>query len=509
MPKPRMALRMIKDVLRSKWEAGLSHAQTAAALRISKGAVAKYLGLAEAAGLTWEAVSAMEEAQIEAALLPKAAAAGRFAEPDWGRVHAELSRKGVTLMLLWEEYAAAHPGRRTWRYTQFCAHYKAFAASLKRSMRQHRRAGEKLFIDFAGSSVALSGGSRAQVFVASMGASGYTFACAAASQKLEDWVGCMVRALEFYGGVPQLIVPDCPRALVTLPDRYEPRVHDSVLDFARHYGTSVLPARPRKPQDKASAESAVQVVTRWILARLRHQRFDGVAEADTAIGALLHSLNHRPFQKLPGCRASAFAELDRPALSALPAKRYELARFKAVKVHIDYHVEIDAHRYSVPHALVGQALEARITAHGIELLLRGQRVAAHARSRQRGGFTTVEAHMPAAHRAHREWTPSRLVAWGQRIGPCAGEAVTRLLAQNRHPEHGYRACLGLLGLARRYGEERLEAACARALALGSFKYRHIRDLLASGRDRLPAGSAEPSWSSPEHEHVRGPDYFLH
>src|SRR5690606_24258528 len=343
----------------------------------------------------------------------------------------------------WEEYVAAHPHERTWRYTQFCEHYKAFARRLKRSMRQHRRAGEKLFIDFAGPTVGLRDGGRAQVFVSAMGASSYTFACATGAQKLEDWIECMVRALVFYGGVPQLIVPDNARAVIADPDRYEPRANETVRDFARHYGTSILAARPRSPRDKATAESAVQVVTRWILARLRHQRFETVAQVDAAIAALLPSLNHRPFQKLPGSRASVFVELDRPALMPLPSTRYELARFKTVKVHIDYHVEVDGHRYSVPHALVGQQLEARLTQRGVELLLRGNRVASHARSQRRGGFTTIEAHMPAAHRAHLEWTPQRLIDWGQRIGVATGEVVTRLLAHNKHPEHGYRACLGL------------------------------------------------------------------
>lgn len=498
---------MIKDVIRLKWEAQLSHESIAAALGVSKGAVTKYVGLASAAGLDWETVREWDERQLIARLLPRAPAVSPFVEPDWGRVHRELDRKGVTLMLLWEEYVAARPHERTWRYTQFCEHYKAFAQRLKRSMRQHRRAGEKLFIDFAGPTVALHDGGRAQVFVSAMGASSYTFACATGAQKLEDWIECMVRALTFYGGVPQLIVPDCARAVIADPDRYEPRANDTVRDFARHYGTSILPARPRSPRDKATAESAVQVVTRWILARLRHQQFETVAQVDAAIAALLPSLNDRPFQKLPGSRASVFVELDRPALMPLPSSRYELARFKTVKVHIDYHVEVNGHRYSVPHALVGQQLEARLTQRGVELLLRGNRVASHARSQRRGGFTTIEAHMPAAHRAHLEWTPQRLIDWGQRIGVATGEVVTRLLAHNKHPEHGYRACLGLLGLAKRYGSVRLEAACERTLALGAFKYRHVRDMLANNRDRLDAHGTESAWTSPPHANVRGPGYY--
>ena len=506
MPKPRMSLRMIKDVIRLKWHAQLSHEQIATTLKVSKGVVAKYVALASAAGLDWETVQDWSEKRLTSALLPRAATSQPFVEPDWGHIHRELDRKGMTLMLLWQEYVAAHPEGRTWRYTQFCGHYKAFAGRLKRSMRQHRRAGEKLFIDFAGPTVALSDGSRAQIFVAAMAASSFVFACATIAQRLEDWIACMVRALHFYGGVPQLIVPDNPRAVIATPDRYEPRANDTVLDLARYYGTSVLPARPRTPRDKASVESSVQVLTRWVLMRLRQDRFDTVAQVDAAIAKLLPSLNERPFQKLPGSRASVFAELDAPALMPLPAQPYEMARFKTVKVHIDYHVEVDGHRYSVPHALVGQTLEARVTRHGVELLLRGQRVAAHARSDRRGGFTTVEAHMPAAHRAHLEWTPQRLIDWGQRIGMACGELVTRLLQTYKHPEHGYRSCLGLLSLSKRYGNARLEAACERALALGTLRYRHVRDLLANNRDLVPRQD-DTEWTSPEHANVRGPGYY--
>ncbi|HAU58597.1 MAG TPA: IS21 family transposase [Comamonadaceae bacterium] len=506
MPKQQLSLRMIKDVLRLKWHAQLSHEQVAATLKISKGVVAKYIGLATAAGLDWGTVQDWSEQQLWTALQPRSAASLPIVVPDWGRIHRELDRKGVTLMLLWQEYVQAHPQGRTWRYTQFCEHYKAFAATLKRSMRQHRRAGEKMFVDYAGSTVALSDGARAQVFVSAMAASSCVFACATPTQRLDDWIEGMVRALHFYGGAPALIIPDNATTVISSADRYEPRANDTVQDFARYYGTSVLPARPRSPKDKATAESSVQVVGRWVLARLRHHRFDTVAQVDAAIAKLLPSVNERPFQKLPGSRASVFAELDAPALLPLPPQRYELARFKTVKVHIDHHIEVDGHRYSVPHALVGQTLEARLTKRGVELLLRGQRVAAHVRSDRRGGYTTVEAHMPAAHRAHLEWTPQRLIEWGQQIGMACGELITRLLQTYKHPEHGYRSCLGLLSLSRRYGRERLEAACERALALGTVRYRHVRDLLANNRD-LIAQEKPAEWTSPAHANVRGPDYY--
>lgn len=285
--------------------------------------------------------------------------------------------------------------------------------------------------------------------------------------------------------------------MIANPNRYEPRANDTVEDFARHYGTSVLPARPRHPQDKAKVESAVQVVERWILMRL-YQRFAAVDDVNEAIDPLLARLNGKPFQKLPGSRASAFADLDAPALQTLPLQPWELAAFKSVRVHIDHHVKIEGHRYSVPQNLVGLLLEARITADAVELLHRGQRVAAHQRSAHKGGFTTVVAHLPAAHRAHLEWTPERLVHWGQSIGAATGRLVARLIEEQRHPEYGYQACLGLLSLARRYGRERLEAASLIALELGTAKYVHVKAILVNERDKASA-STEPSWTSPPHE----------
>ena len=499
-------MRKIKDVLRLKLDAKLSHQQIALALNVSKGVVAKYVGLAAAAGLDWPTICLLEEAALEQRLLVRTERSPAYVVPDYGQIHQELRRKGVTLMLLWEEYRAEYAAQQTWRYTQFCTHYRNFAKKLKRSMRQIHRAGEKLFIDYAGPTIGLTDGSRAHIFVAAMGASSYTFAWATPSETMADWLDSTARALSYIGGVPQLIIPDNPKAMVADANRYEPRSNDTVLDFARHYGTSILPARPRHPQDKAKAESAVQIVERWIMARLRHQQFVSIHQVNEAITPLLKLLNEKPFQKLPGSRASAFAELDVPALLPLPVQRYEMAHFKTVKTHIDYHVEVERHRYSVPHALVGQVLEARITTSVVEIMHRGQRVASHVRNSRQGGFTTVSDHMPAAHRAHMAWTPQRLIHWGQSIGPATAVAVTRLMEENKHPEHGYRACLGLLSLAKRYGKPRLEAGCTLALQIGACKYRHVRDILANNRDQSTLTTAS-DWISPHHAHVRGPDYY--
>ena len=500
-------MRKIKDVLRLKLDAKLSYERIAASLGISKGVVTKYVGLADVAGLDWQTIESLSEVELQHRLLGAAPQrANSFVVPEYGRIHQELRRKGMTLMLLWQEHVDQHPGQATHRYSQFCENYRQYARTLKRSMRQIHRAGEKLFIDFAGPTVGLTDGSRAHIFVAALGASSYTFACATPRETMADWLGSCAQALTFIGGVPQLIVPDNPRALISNANRYEPRANETVEDFARHYGTSVLPARPYHPQDKAKVESAVQLVERWILMRLRRQSFASVDDVNEAIWPLLEQLNARAFQKLPGSRASVFAQIDAPALQPLPAQAYELATYKTVRVHIDHHIEFEGHRYSVPQSLVGQVLEARVTARVVEVLHRGQRVASHLRSAHQGGFTTVDEHMSAAHRAHRQWTPERLIHWGQSIGVATGATVTRMLSERRHPEHGYRACLGLLSLVKRYGQTRLEAACMVAVELGTTRYSHVRDILANGRDQVRP-STTPEWTSPEHAHVRGPGYY--
>jgi len=351
---------------------------------------------------------------------------------------------------------------------------------------------------------------RAQVFVAVLGASNYTYACATWQQTAADWVGSIIAALEFIGGVPRLLVPDQPRALIANPDAYEPVTARLVQELGEHYGVAVLPARPGRPQDKAKVEVGVQVVERWILAALRHRRFFSLVELNQAIAALLVDLNQRPFKRLPGCRRSAFEALDAPALKPLPAVAMVLAQFKPARVNIDYHVAFEGHYYSVPHHHVGQAVELRVTATTLEVLLRRQRIAAHARSARVGGYTTAAEHMPASHRAHRQWTPAKLIAWGERIGAATGGVVRWQMEHRPHPEQGYRACLGLMRLAREFGDERLEAACARAQSIRAPSYRSVKSILECGLDRqdtaLLGGAASPM---PAHDNVRGPGYYGH
>ena len=507
-------MRQIKDVLRLKFEAALSNERIGAALRLSKGAVAKYLQRAAQAGLSWPLPPDMDDSALEALLFPKAPSSSSFAPADYGWVHQELKRKSVTLQLLWEEYRAAHPGR-AYQYSNFCRQYHDFAATLKRSMRQIHRAGDKVFIDYSGQTQAIINAatgeiSKAEIFIAVLGASNYVFAEATASQQLSDWIGSHVRMFRFFGACPALLVPDNLKSAITKPCRYEPEPNATYAAMARHYGVAILPARSKKPRDKAAVEFSVQLVQRWILARLRHRQFFSIPELNQTISGLLVDLNDRPFQKLQGSRSSAFASIDLPAMRPLPEQPYEFAEWKTATVNIDYHVDVSFHFYSVPHTLVGQEVEIRYTATGVECFFKGKRVAAHIRSWLPGKHTTLPEHMPESHRRHREWTPGRLVQWASTIGP-ATRAVVEWQFKNRpHPEQGYRSCLGLLSLARKYSQTRLEAACSRALNLGSPTRKSVLSILETKLDEQPDLFASTTLSTPakaDHANVRGAEYF--
>lgn len=513
MPAPRMSMRNIKEILRLKWACGLSHRQISRALGVSVGAISGYAAQAVAAGLDWSAMEPLDEEALEQRLTGiTSVSPSERSVPDYPMLHRELRRKGVTLQLLWEEYLVANVGRQTYRYSQFCQRYRDWAVTLKRSMRQTHRAGEKLFADFAGPTITIvdkDGGVafHAHIFVAVLGASNYTYACAMRDETTASWIGGLVQAMEYIGGVPALLVPDNPKALIARPDRYEPVLGRIAQDFVSHYDTAMLPARPRKPQDKAKVEVGVQIVERWILARLRHHRFFSLAALNKAISKLLMDLNQRPFKKLDGTRREWFERLDQPALQALPVRRYEMATFRTCRVNIDYHIEVDGHYYSVPHRLVRQEVDVRVTRHAVEMLCGGKRVAVHVRQDRRGGYSTVAEHMPVAHRAHLEWSPGRLLSWAGSIGPGTAALVEHLLTNRPHPEMGYRACLGLLGLARTYDKTRLEAACARAVHIGALSRRSVKSILEAGLDRQPLPTTDALWHAPEHENVRGSEYY--
>jgi len=511
MPQERLSMRTIKEILRLRWEAGLSHRAIAVSCRKGQTTVQDYLLRAKAAGLSWPLPEGMNEEELERLLFPPPApSCHRRPEPEWATIHQELRRKGVTLGLLWQEYKAVHPDG--YQHSRFCQRYQQWAGRLEPVLRQHYVAGEKLLVDYAGQTVPVvdrrTGEVReAQIFVAVLGASNFTYVEATWTQGLPDWIGSHRRCFEFLGGVPALIIPDNIKSGVTSPCFYDPDLNRTYQKLAEHYGAAVLPARIRRPRDKAKAEAGVQGAERWILARLRHRRFFSLGELNQALRELLAEYNRRPFQKLEGCRESLFLALDQPALKPLPARPYEYQEWKKARVSIDYHVEVDRHYYSVPYQLLGAQVEVCLTAHTVEILHKGTRVASHLRSFVRGGHTTVLEHMPRHHREYVQWSPDRLIRWAQQTGPATAQVVEQILASRPHPVQGYRASLGVLRLGKHHGPARLEAACARALALRALSYQSIKSILAHGLESQPLSTATAPQAPIRHAHIRGAHYY--
>jgi transposase len=505
-------MRKTREILRQKWALERTHREIARSLGVSAGAVAGALQRAVRAGLDWPAVESMTEDALGARLYPASAATAARPLPDFAALHIERKKPGVTLELLHVEYLEQHPDG--YRYSQFCEHYRAWLKLRRLTMRQDHLAGEKLFADYSGKRphiVDAKTGERVEVelFVAVLGASNYTYAEATATQRGPDWIGSHVRALAFLGGAPALIVPDQLRSGVTAPCRYEPGVQRTYEELATHYNTSVLPARPAHPRDKAKVEVGVQIAQRWILARLRNQTFFSLDALNERIAELLDALNDRTMRVYGASRRQLFERVDRPALRPLPATHFVYAEWRLARVNIDYHIEYDHHFYSVPHALVHEQVDVRSTATTVEVLLRGQRVASHARSFTRGRHTTTPEHMPHLHQQHLEWTPSRIIHWASTIGPKTKQLVEAIVADRPHPEHGYRSCLGILRLGKRYGDERLEAACGRAVTVGARSYRHVDSILKNGIDRLPLPDDTQADNPPTaaHDNVRGRTYY--
>jgi transposase len=512
MATERLPMRTIREILRLKWSLSRSHRETARSLGISAGAVGSVVSRAAALGLTWAAVEPLTEEELDRRLHgPRLPAHATRAEPDPVWIHTELRYQSVTLELLHLEYLADHPDG--YRYSAFCARYREWVGRQRLSMRQVYKAGEKIFVDYAGQQPHLVDPTTGEVipvelFVAVLGASNYTFAEATLSQQSADFIGSHSRAVEFFGGVSAIMVPDQLRTGVGQPCRYEPGLQRTYAEWAQHYDTVIIPARPRAPRDKAKVEAGVLVAERWILARLRHEVFHTLPALNARIRDLLVALNDRPMRTYGGqSRRQLCERFDRPALRPLPTTRYEHADWRQARVNIDYHIAVDHHCYSVPHQLVHEQVDLRVTATLVDVLLRGSRVYLHRRSFVVGGFTTIDEHMPKAHRAHREWSPSRLIRWGATVGPQTAALVSAILESRRHPEQGYRSCLGLLRLSKRYPADRLEAACARALLAGARSYRHVDNILKHGLDRTPTPTEPVTLALPLHENVRGADFY--
>ena len=514
MAHKRLPMRKTREILRLKWVLNRSNRETARSLHVSAGGVSQAVTRARARGLDWPRVDAMNDEELEALLYGRKRVAGAqrpLPIPSW--IHSEMKRVGVTLELLHLEYLERYPDG--YRYTAFCDHYRRWLKGRGLSMRQIHRAGEKLFVDYSGKKPSIVDSKTGEViavelFVAVLGASNYTYAEATLTQSSQDWIQSHVRALDFFGGVTQLIVPDQLRSAVSSPGRYEPGLQRTYEELGRHYNTAVLPARPAKAKDKAKVEVAVQIVQRWILASLRNETFFTLDDLNERIGELLDRLNARPMNDYGGAsRRELFERLDAPALRPLPSQPFVYAQWKKAKVNIDYHVEVFKHYYSVPYRLARETVEVRVTAATVEVFHRGTRVASHRRGSHKGRHTTLAEHMPKSHRKHLEWTPSRLLHWAGKIGPSTRMLADAILRSRPHPEMGYRSVLGLLRLAKRYDNARLEAACDRALAVRARSYRHVASILKNGLDRMPLEQPDQVQRSLPltHENVRGGDYY--
>ncbi len=506
-------MRKIKEILRLKFELGLKNREIARSCLIPHTTVANYLRRARDAGLTWPLPPDLDEGTLERQLFADDpwARTRETRLPDFASIHEEFRRhRHVTLQLLWEEYKESQPDG--YQYSRFCELYNRWVQKLDLVLRQDHRVGEKMFVDHAGPTVPIVDRETGQVheaaiFVAVLGASNYTYAEATWNRNLASWIGSHIRTLEFFQGVPAVTVPDNWKTAVKDPCYYEPDLNPTYRDFAQHYGTVIIPARVRKPRDKAKVEAGVLIVERWILAALRKYTFHTLAELNLAIRELLVKLNQRKFRKLDTTREKLFEELERPALKPLPPEPFTFAEWKKARANIDYHVEIERHYYSVPYQLVHQEVEARIAAATVEIFLKGRRIVTHTRSFVPGKHTTLPEHRPKKHQ-NLEWTASRMIERGLVIGTSTAAALERIMESRKHPELGYRSCLGVLRLGERYGRERLETACRRAVALNACSYRRIKSMLETGLDRQPLEPvATPAAHTDVHANVRGAGYY--
>jgi transposase len=503
-------MRKIREILRLKWKSQLSNREIAKSCATARSTVAGCLERAANAALSWPLLEELDDEALDMLLYPPVVVSDAIrAPPDWSLVQNEMKKKSVTLALLWDEYKASQPDG--YQYSQFCKLYREFTSRIDCCMRQCHVAGEKLFVDYCGQTVALTDPNtgalaQAQVFVAVMGASSYTYAEATLSQSLPNWLGSPVRAFTFFGGLPKIVVPDNLRSAVSKPCRYEPDINKSYSDLANHYNVAIIPARVRKPRDKAKAEAGVQLVQRWILAVLRNSTFFSLYELNYTIANLLVKLNAKPFRKITGSRDTLFAELDKPALAPLPAIHYEYADWMPVRLGINYHVQIDDHFYSAPYQLRSEKLDARLTIFTVELFHKNKRIASHQRSYKRG-YTTVPEHMPKAHREYAEWTPERLINWAAQTGESTAKLVDAILAGKVHTQQGFLSCMGIISLAKKYGKERVEAGSQRALAIGGISYTSLKSILVNGLDSKPLPIQLAIKPAVIHSNIRGNEYY--
>ena len=512
MAMGRIPMSKIRDVLRLTYEQGLSRRMVARSCKISRPSVSDYLERAARNGIDWTKDQGLSESELAKKLCGGMNSVITKVIPDWGYIHEEKKKPHVTMSLLWQEYKEANPGG--YQQSQFGELYREFRRTLNVSMRQDHRAGEKMFVDYTDGIEIINRASgeaiATQLFVGLWGASNYTYAEASLTQNKRDWIMSHVRAFEYFGCVPKMVILDNLKSGVTKACRYEPELNASYLDLSRHYGFCAIAARPYHPKDKAKVEAGVLVAQRWILASLRSRRFYGLEELNAAIRELLEKLNNRTMQKLKKSRKALFEAIDRPAAQGLMAMRYEYAEWKKARVNIDYHVEVDHHYYSVPYQLVRQEIEVRITDTVVEMFYKGVRQASHVRSPERNRSTTQGEHMPESHRKHMEWNPTRILSWAEKVGPSTREFLRNILEGRKYPELGYRSCLGILRLSKHYSAERLENACKRGLYYRTHTFHNIKSILENGMDKqqdLFDRTQSKAAVSPVHGNIRGLEYY--
>jgi transposase len=511
MPAKReLTMRQLRHMLRLAHE-GVSAREMGRRLGVARSTIQDNLKRAAAAGLSWPLPEDLTDDALEQRLFTHAGVktgARRRVEPDWAELARELKRPGVNMMILWEEYRRAHP--EGYGYSRFCDLFRGFERRLTPVMRQHHVAGDKVFVDYSGKRIGIvdpaTGEIReAEIFVAVLGASNLTYAEATWTQKLPDWTGAHVRMFRFFNGAPRLLVPDNLKSGVHKASFYDPEINRTYGALASHYGVGVLPARPRKPRDKAKVEGGVRFAQSYILGRLRHLTFFSLAECNAAIAQAVEVMNSRPMRKLGVSRRELFEKIERDALYPLPETDWEFAEWKRARVSIDYHIEIEGFFYSVPHALIRAEVDVRATARIIEIFYRGQRVSLHERRAMGRRHGTDPEHMPSSHRRYAAWTPDRFRRWAAQIGQDTEGLIVAVLASRRHPEQAFRTCLGILKLYRGVDAALAEAVSARALEIGALNCKSVAALLT----RKPAAAAKDNAPATlfEHANLRGPGYY--
>jgi transposase len=508
----KLSMNKLKEILRMKWCLGHPHREIARSVKVSAGSVSRCVQRALSSGLTWDLVQDMDEEAIHSHIYGKPKQSSVATNTiDWPYVRTEFAKKGVTLQLLWHEYKEKNPDGLS--YGRFCNHYRQWEKKLDVTLRQPYKAGEKVLVDYSGLTFPVINAAtgeiaNAEIFVGVMGASNRIYVEASKSQGLEDWLNAHVHMFEYYGGTPEIVVPDNLKSGVTTANRYEPDINPSYMELAEHYGIAVIPTRVAKPQDKAKVEQAVQHVQRHILAPLRNRQCFSIYELNQMIKPLLEKVNAAPFQKLEGSRNSEFKKIDKPALKSLPQQRYQFAAWKKAKVNIDYHIELNGHYYSVPYKYVRQKVDVRSNQYTTEIFVKGKRIASHRYNQKKGGHTTQSEHMPKSHQAYLQWDNQRIIAWAEQQGHAVALLSEKIMQSRPHPQQGYRSCMGLMRLGKDYGSHRLTAACQRALDIGSYSYKSVQSILKNNLDQRPLPDSPPTNVNVMHEHIRGSEYFM-